>query len=71
MIRRGKETNIPVFDYLPGIFRCDKAKIMEYMDIQSHESVLKGAEDMSGLGQPIMLEGMQLSLFFCLELTIQ
>ncbi len=59
MIRRGKETDAPVFDYLSGIFRCDKTKIMEYVDIQNHEEVLKGVEDMSGLGQSIMLEAMQ------------
>lgn len=59
MIRRGAETNVPIFDYLLGVFRCDKDKIAKYVDIENNEKVLKGVEEMSGLGATIMYEAMQ------------
>lgn len=62
IIRRGKETNVPIFDYLFGVFRCDKGKIMEYVDIQNNETVLEGVDKMSGLGQTIMQNAMQQGL---------
>jgi len=62
IVRRGEETDIPIFDYLSGVFRCDKEKISEYVDIGNNETVQKGVDDMSGLGQTIMREGMQRGL---------
>lgn len=63
IIRRGEETDAPIFDYLSGVFNCDKVKIAEYVDIANNERVLKGVDDMTGLGQTIMnkawKEGMQ------------
>lgn len=59
MIRRGEKTDAPIFDYLSGVFNCDKAKIEEYVDIAENEKVLKGVDEMSGLGQTIMNEGIQ------------
>lgn len=59
IIRRGTDTEAPIFDYLSGIFNCDKAKIMEYVDIRDNEVVLKGVDDLSGLGQSIMDRAMQ------------
>ena len=59
IIRRGKKTDAPIFDYLSGVFHCDKEKIAEYVDIEGNEKVLKGVDEMSGLGQSIMNEGMQ------------
>lgn len=50
---------VPIFDYLSGVFRCDKEKIMEYVDIQSNEVMLKEVDKMTGLGQTIMLNAMQ------------
>ena len=38
---------------------CDKGKIEEYVDIAENEKVLKGVDEMSGLGQTIMNEGIQ------------
>ena len=59
MIRRGTETNVPIFDYLSGVFRCDKDKIAKYVDIENNDKVLKGVEEMSGLGATIMYEALQ------------
>ena len=59
IIRRGEKTDAPVFDYLSGIFQCDRAKIAEYIDIEDNETVLKGVDKMSGLGQSIMNEAWQ------------
>lgn len=59
MIRRGEKTDAPIFDYLTGVFNCDKGKIEEYVDIAENEKVLKGVDEMSGLGQTIMNEGIQ------------
>ena len=59
IIRRGKETDIPVFDYLAGVFACDRNTIMKYVDIRDNETVQRGVENMSGLGQAIMVEAMQ------------
>ncbi len=63
IIRRGEETDAPVFDYLSGVFNCDKVKIAEYVDIANNERALKGVDDMTGLGQTLMnkawKEGMQ------------
>ncbi len=44
MIRRGRQTDKPIFDYLAGIFRCDKSKISEYVDIRNNEKVLREVE---------------------------
>ena len=41
------------------MFNCDKEKIAEYVDIEGNEKVLKGVDEMSGLGQSIMNEWMQ------------
>ncbi len=62
MIRRGPETKEPVFDYLSGVFRCDKEKISEYVDIHQKELVLKEVDHMTGLGLTIMQEAMQQGL---------
>lgn len=62
VIRRGKEAKEPIFDYLSGIFRCDKEKISEYVDMRGNETVLKGVEDMTGLGASLMQESMQKGL---------
>lgn len=59
IIRRGKKADAPIFDYLSGVFNCDKEKIAEYVDIERNEKVLKGVDEMSGLGQSIMNEWMQ------------
>lgn len=59
VIRRGQKTDAPIFDYLAGVFNCNKAKIMEYVNIQDNETVLKGVEEMGGLGQSIMMKAMQ------------
>ena len=59
IIRRGTETDVPIFDYLSGVFQCDKSKISKYVNIQENEAVLKGVEDMSGLGQSIMRDAMK------------
>ena len=59
LIWRGEKTDAPVFDYLSGVFRCDKAKISEYVDIGNNETVWKGVDEMSGLGQSIMRDAMQ------------
>ena len=59
IIRRGKETKEPIFDYLSGVFGCDKGKISKYVDIAGNEKVLRGVDEMSGLGQTIMNEGIQ------------
>lgn len=59
VIRRGEKTDVPIFDYLSGIFDCDKEKIAKYVDIRSNEKVLKGVSDMDGLGQSIMQKAMQ------------
>ena len=39
IIRRGKETKEPIFDYLSGVFGCDKGKISKYVDIAGNEKV--------------------------------
>lgn len=62
VIRRGPDTKEPVFDYLSGVFRCDKKKISEYVDIHQNETVLKGVDHMTGLGFSIMQEAMQQGL---------
>ena len=59
MIRRGKKTDAPIFDYLSGVFNCDKEKIAKYVDLEGNEEVLKGVDEMSGLAQSIMNEWMQ------------
>ena len=59
VIRRGERTDIPIFEYLSGVFRCDKATIMKYVNIEENEKVLKGVEYMDGLGQSIARENMQ------------
>lgn len=71
IIRRGKDTKVPIFDYLSGVFNCDKKKIMEYVNIQDSEIVWKGVNDMSGLGQTIMLEAMQKGIEQGIEQGIQ
>lgn len=59
IIRRGDQTEAPIFDYLSGIFRCDQSKISEYVDIEHNEAIQKGVKHMSGLGETIMLESWQ------------
>lgn len=59
IIRRGKETKEPIFDYLLGIFECDKEKISKYVDIEGNEIVQKEVKEMSGLGQAIMQQGVE------------
>lgn len=34
LIRRGKQDAIPIFDYLSGIFQCDREKIAKYVDVE-------------------------------------
>lgn len=58
MIRRGTDAKEPIFDYLSGVFGCDKKKISEYVDIHDNETVLKGVDYMTGLGFSIMQKGM-------------
>lgn len=59
VIRRGADTKELIFDYLSGVFRCDKKKISEYVDIHHNETVLKGVDNMTGFGFSIMQETMQ------------
>ncbi|MCM1174141.1 MAG: hypothetical protein NC341_03715 [Blautia sp.] len=71
MIRRGEDTDEPVFDYLSAVFRCDKKKISEYVDINGTE--LKGVNAMTGLGDSLMQKGIRqgerllVSLIDCLK----
>ena len=62
MIRRGGRSSEPIFDYLSGVFGCDREKISEYVDIGNNEEVQKGVDAMSGLGQTILQEGIQQGL---------
>ena len=59
IIRRGEKSDGPVFDYLSGIFNCDREKISEYVNIEDNEAVWKGVNAMSGLGESIMMKAMQ------------
>ncbi len=59
IIRRGEKKDVPIFDYLSGVFQCDKNKISEYVDIENNETVLKGVNHMSGLGASIMRDAMR------------
>ena len=59
IIRRGEKSDVPVFDYLSGIFNCDREKISEYVNIEDNEAVWKGVNAMSGLGESIMMKAMQ------------
>lgn len=59
IIRRGKKRDAPIFDYLAGVFQCDKAKITEYVDIEKNEAVQKEVDDLSGLGMSIMRDARQ------------
>lgn len=59
LIRRGKEETTPIFEYLSGVFRCDKELIAKYVDIRDNETVQKDVNDMSSLGQSMMMEALQ------------
>lgn len=59
LIRRGRKADIPIFEYLSGIFDCDRQKMAKYVDIESSEPIRKGVEAMSGLGQTILDKGIQ------------
>lgn len=59
IIRRGEKSDVPVFEYLSGIFNCDREKISEYVNIEDNEAVWKGVNAMSGLGESIMMKAMQ------------
>lgn len=60
LIRRGnKESDAEVFDYLTSLFNSDIDGICRYIDIRDNEDVVKGVEQMTGLGDSIYNKGLQ------------
>ena len=58
IIRRGDESgDAEVFDYLNGVFTSDIDRICKYVDIRENETIVKGVQGMSGLGETIYNKG--------------
>lgn len=53
IIRRGNDEAQPIFEYLSGVFECDKMKIAKYVDISKNDSIMRGMANMVGLGESI------------------
>ena len=57
IIRRGKEEDNGLFDFLQGLFAADIQKLEQYSHIEWSESFEKEVNDMKGLGYSLLSEG--------------